>query len=140
MNKKQKVTEIRWTVSLASKEFAIDHHTLDKALRRSGQEVGADAKYSTKQICAAAFGDHDAEKLRETRERADKLWLENQRTKGEVIERDQVHKFLMQAFAAMKQRILSSSMERDEQDKVLLDLRGLQESPWTVEADKPLAT
>lgn len=46
---------------------------------------GGDGKFSTEQICAAVFGDYRGEQLRELREKADKLALENALSRKEQI-------------------------------------------------------
>jgi hypothetical protein len=72
------ITAIRWTVERAASEFQIDRKTLTKRIRAGDVRPGADGKFSTEQICAAVFGDYRREQLRELRERATKLTLENQ--------------------------------------------------------------
>jgi hypothetical protein len=76
---------IRWSVELAASEFQIDRKTLSKRIRAGDIRPGADGKFSTEQICAAVFGDYRREQLRELRQRADKLELENQVTRKERI-------------------------------------------------------
>ena len=77
------ITVIRWTIEMAASEFQIDRKTLSKRIRAADIRPGTDGKFSTEQICSAAFGDYRREQLRELRERANKLELENRR----IIER-----------------------------------------------------
>jgi hypothetical protein len=86
----KKLVSIRWTVELAASEFQIDRRTLAKRIRAGDIRPGTDGKFSTEQVCAAVFGDYRREQLREMRERADKLELENQVTRRERIPLDVV--------------------------------------------------
>jgi hypothetical protein len=81
----KKITTIRWSVELAASEFQIDRKTLSKRIRAGDIRPGTDGKFSTEQVCAAVFGDYRREQLREIRERANKLELENQVTRKERI-------------------------------------------------------
>jgi hypothetical protein len=84
------IRPIRWTVEKAASEFQIDRKTLSKRIRGGDIRPGTDGRFSTEQICAAVFGDYRREQLREMRERADKLTLENQLTRKERIPLDVV--------------------------------------------------
>ena len=137
MSKKEK---IRWSIYGASMEFPIDRRTLEKNLIAQDAKPDAKKTYSTPQICRAVFGDMDGEKLRLTREQADKHWLDNQRTRESLVEREKVAKFLEKTFTAVRQKVISSGLTREEQDEVLLDLKALKNSPWVKDIDEPLAT
>jgi phage terminase Nu1 subunit (DNA packaging protein) len=129
---------MRWSIAAASTEFPVDRKTLTKYLRQGDIIAGADKKYSTTQICQAVFGDIDSEKLRLTREQADKHYLDNQRTKELLVERAAVAKFCEKSFVAIRQKILGSSLSGEEQDEILLDLKAIKSSPWARAIDEPL--
>ena len=80
----------------------------------------------------------DSEKLRLVREQADKHWLDNQRTKEELVEREKVGKFIAKTFVAIRQKVIASSLTTEEQDEILLDLQSLQKSDWVKASDEPL--
>ena len=82
----RRLESIRWTVELAASEFGRDRKTVTKRLKAAGVLPGNDDRYSTAQIVASIFSDKDAEELRETTERADKLALANAKTRRDLIE------------------------------------------------------
>ena len=67
----KKHTAQRWGLEKAAAEFGINPRTLSKRLKQYSIECGRDKMFSTKQICAAIFGDIDGERLRLTKEQAD---------------------------------------------------------------------
>lgn len=67
-----------------------------------------------------------AEKLRKLREEADKLALENERTRGNLVEIEAVYKHFEGIFVAFRQRVLGSSLTEEEKDEFLRDLRRLK--------------
>lgn len=81
----KEITAIRWTVERAASEFQIDRKTLTKRIRASDVVPGEDGRFSTEQICSAVFGDYRGEQLRELKERADKLALENALSRKEQV-------------------------------------------------------
>jgi phage terminase Nu1 subunit (DNA packaging protein) len=79
------IATLRWTIERAASEFQVDRKTITKRIRGGDILAGPDGKFSTEQICAAVFGDYRREQLRELREKADKLTLENEVTRKERI-------------------------------------------------------
>ena len=132
------VNSIRWSAFKASAEFGIDRLALTKAIKQNSIEPGKDGKFSTKQICNAVFGDIDSERLRLTREQADKIFLDNQKRKGELIERRAVRDFIGKVFVNIRQRITASHLIEEEKDEMLLDLKVLGQSEWAKKADEPI--
>lgn len=119
----RKLTEIRWTIELAASEFGLDRRTLTSRIRQLGLEPGKDRKFSTRDIAAAVFGDYDAERIRKTKEEADKLALANARERGELCEVSRVIAFCQGVGVVLRQKILGSSLMESEKDELLLDLR-----------------
>lgn len=116
----------RWTLDLAAREFGCDRRTIEKNLARESIEPGEDGKYSTAQIIAATFGDRDAEELREIRERADKLAIENRRRRGELIPIEQVYAYFSGVLIAFREKILALPIEQQDRDDILRDFQKIE--------------
>ncbi len=118
---------------MAVAEFGIDAKTLAKRMRAIGIEKGRDGCYSTKDICAAVFGDIDAEKLREVKERADKLALENAEKRGELVDVRALADAMNRPLAAMRQRIASAvELLPEEREELGRDIQKLYASIFEV--------
>lgn len=70
--------------------------------------------------------DIEAERLRKTTEEADKLALENEKTRGSLVEVEAVYKNGESVFVALRARILSSGLSDHEKDELLTDLMQLK--------------
>jgi len=64
-------------------------------------------------------------KIRETRERADKLSLDNARVRGELVPIDEMVAVLSTFIGAARARVLGSGLDPDEKERLLVDLCGL---------------
>ena len=116
----QKKAALRWDVPMIAREFGMDTRTVGKRL--SAAELTGD-HFTTKQIFAAIYGDMDAERLRLTKEQADKLALENQQSRGELINIFDLGENLGKFLSAARQRIMSNTkLDDDEKDKILKEL------------------
>lgn len=122
---------IRWTQQKASTEFGIHANTLAMRLKRGGILPGEDGKYSTKQICVAMFGDIEAETLRKLTEDADKVALQNEKTRGSLVEIESVYRHFEHIFVSLRARILASGLMPEEKDEILNDLRKLKARDFT---------
>lgn len=110
----------RWTKEVAAREFNINPRTLANRITTFAIEPGNDGMFSTKQICDAVFSDIDAEKLRLTREQADKLELENETSRGNLIHVEELVQRLGKFLSAAKLRIYSNQkLENEEKDKLV---------------------
>jgi phage terminase Nu1 subunit (DNA packaging protein) len=107
----KRLTPLRWSVEKAASEFQIDRRTLTKRINAGDIGPGTDGKFSTEQICAAVFGDYRREQLREIRERATKLELENQCMRKERIPLDVVAEIDNEVYMAIA-GILKSNVDR----------------------------
>lgn len=139
---------IRWGVETAATEFGINPRTLSSRIRTAGLEAGKDGKFSTAQIASAVYGDIDGEKLRLTKEQADKLAIENAESRGTLISVEVLIPRLEKVLASARQRILSNvKLDDEEKDKLILELREClgaigdesksdDDSPSTVQAER----
>jgi hypothetical protein len=119
---------IKWAVETAATEFDINPRTLRKRLKQLDIKPGPGGKYTTKQICAAVFGDIDGERLRLVREQADCQAIENAQARRELINVNELVPRVTAFTSAIRERILSNpKLDENEKDKVLLELRGCAE-------------
>ena len=121
------IKSVRWNIESAAREFGINPRTLSARIRKEGLLPGKDKLFSTADICRAVFGDMEVERLRKTREEADKLALENDKTRGALVEADKVYKWAEGVFVALRQGILASGLNETEKDELLGELRGLKD-------------
>lgn len=102
---------MKWSISSAALEFGCDRKTLTKGLLSTGAKVEKGGKFTTKEICAALFGDYE-------RERAEAERLDNElrrinlaKAKGEAIEMAEVNALYNSALVPVRQMILSMPSE-----------------------------
>jgi phage terminase Nu1 subunit (DNA packaging protein) len=74
------------------------------------------------------------EQLRRTREEADKLGIQNARSRGELVEIAAVKPLGANVLIAVRNRILSFPLTDDEKDQCLRELLALADMDWTREA------
>lgn len=77
--------------------------------------------------------DFDRERLRRTKEEADKLELLNARTRGELVEVAQVKKLGEKVMASIKTVIMNDAITDDAKDKCLRNLKSLSEMDFSDE-------
>ncbi len=131
---------IRWSIGMAAREFGLAHKTVAQRVTSTGTVPDEDGLFSTAKIHAAIFGDFEAERLRKIKEEADKLALENDKTRGQLVETEAVYKHFEGIFVGFRARILSSGLADIEKDEILNDLRRLKSrdlSKRMVNSDDP---
>jgi hypothetical protein len=88
-------------------------------------------------------GNLAAERLRKLKEEADKIALENEKTRGALVEIEAVYKHFEGIFVSFRARVLASGLTDEEKDEVLKDLRRLKardvSKPRSVAADSKQA-
>ena len=67
-----------------------------------------------------------SERLRKLKEDADKVAIENERSRGNLVETEAVYGHFEGLFVALRQRILASGLSDQEKDELLKDLMGLK--------------
>lgn len=128
---------VRWEVTQASVEFDLHKATLSKRLKTAGIEPGRDGKFSTKQICAAVFGDMDGEKLRETRHRANLLEIEEKEKRQELVAAAAVEKVWRSYLVAVRQHVKNHQRIPDDlKSEILLELREIPKGEFFKDAVK----
>jgi hypothetical protein len=114
--------DVRWTLSLAAREFGLGEDTLRRKVAQALLLPGDDGRWSTRQICAAVFDDLDAEKVRLTRAQADKAELDLEERRKQLVSCDGVAKFCTGVATAIRQKLIVSSLPVDELDALLREL------------------
>jgi len=71
-------------------------------------------------------GSLQGQRLRKLTEEADKLALDNEKTRGGLVETEAVYKHLEGVFVALRARILASNLDDLDKDQILNDLRQLK--------------
>lgn len=142
-SQKSQARTIRWSLAMMSREFGPDHKTLSKALAASGIVAGKDGLYSSKEALRLVCGDIDAERLRKTREEADKLAIENATALGELVDvRDFVKRY-EPIYAQIWQTIMASTLPDNDKDALLTALAKLHSDSGRpdakVQGDSPRA-
>jgi hypothetical protein len=67
-----------------------------------------------------------AERLRKLKEEADKVALENDKTRGKLVDIEAVYRHFQGIYVALRARILASNLDDQEKDEILNDLRRLK--------------
>jgi len=139
MPAKEKV--IRWSKWRAASEFGIDQKTLTGRLTRYGIEPGRDNNYTTKQICDAVFGDIDNEKLRLTKEQADKLEIENAQSRGDLVKMSEIVDVMQRGLQAMTATVMGmTDLQVEHREKIIEQLRECGERVVAGDGDSDAAT
>jgi hypothetical protein len=113
---------IRWTLSLAAREFHIARESLRRKLGDIHQQPGADGCYSTKQITSALYGDLYRARLEVQREQAQKLHLENSITRCSLLDRTALEEGFSALADGMRCCVENSGLSREAQKNFLREL------------------
>jgi phage terminase Nu1 subunit (DNA packaging protein) len=129
-------TAVEW-----AREIGIDRHTLmaritEMKLRPAGKvgkgKAAGTSTYRVRDLFKAAMGgDIEAERLRKTREEADKLALANARSRGDLVEIQSVKKLGEKVMVAVRNRILNMPLTDEEKDRCLTELMDLDRLDWS---------
>lgn len=122
---------VRWALTDAESEFPLGRETLSKRLHLLGEQPGEDGKFSTRQICAAVFGDTSLEKARLAREQADRVALDNAERRKELIPVADAQRIAGRYVFAARQRILALTLDDAEKNAILAELRRLAEEDFS---------
>ena len=76
---------LRWTILRAADECGVPREAVRRGLRAAGIEPGKDGRYTTRQIFQALHGDLEAERIRETRARAELLEMEAEEKRRTLV-------------------------------------------------------
>jgi hypothetical protein len=116
---------LKWNLRKAAVEFGTTVDTLKKSLNQISAEPDENALYTTKQLIRARYGELYQERLRVQRETADRIALENQITRAEVLDRSELMRSLTLIADAMVSRIAASELSKDAQSDLLRELSSI---------------
>jgi len=123
---------LKWNRLTIAREFGMDSRTVGKRL--ADAELERKDSFSTREVFTAMVGDLGAEKIRETRERADKLSMENAARRGELVEVKAVAEVVNRAIGSMRGYVLGlTRLEEDERDEMLIKLGAIYESAFNIQ-------
>lgn len=105
-----KAKPLEWTIEMAARECGVAPRTLSSRLTTSGTKPDAAGHFTTAQIIAALNGNIDAERLRKTKEEADKLELDNRRRRGELLDAAEVKAAIERICFIQRQNFMLSGM------------------------------
>lgn len=132
----------QWTIAQWCREVGCDRKEFAKKVSASdikpngkatGRASGANLYRVRDLLKVVLGGDHEAEKLRKTREEADRLALANARSRGELVEIVMVKKLGEKVLVAVRNRLLNMPLTDEEKDKCLSDLMDLGKLDWSRE-------
>lgn len=130
----------QWTVAKWCREVGGDRHEFQRKVAASGVKPTGEADgrskgaklYRVRDLVNVALGgNYEAERLRKTKEEADKIALANAKERGEVVEIGAVIQFGEKVFAAVRQKILNMPLTDEEKDKCLSELLSLKDKDWS---------
>jgi len=114
---------IHWTLARAAREFDVAKETLRRRLGESHQEPAADGTYTTRQLVTGLYGDLYGARLRYQNEAAEKLRIENEASRGELLNRRELARAFEQIADAMITRIMScTELPRTAREDLLREL------------------
>lgn len=125
-----------FTVSKFAALTGIDRHELQRRLEAANASPATTTargagEYKLRDLVVAfAGGDERAERIRKTRAEAERIEIQNARSHGELIEISKVKKLGEAVVVVIRQKILASSLTREEQDALLLELLNLRDMDW----------
>lgn len=123
---------IKWSGEDVQRETGLNARTFASRATKAGIEPayagdnGVKRFYSTKQVMDILHGDLEAERIRETKENADRLAIANAKTRGELVTTDSVFSILENMFVAIRQVIKQSGLSEVEKHECLKQLREIK--------------
>ncbi len=130
-----------YTIARFAQLAGFDRHTIAERITEMriapvGKSCGQGADvYTIRDLVRAVLGgDIEAERLRKTREEADKLAIANSRARGELVEIAAVKKLGEKVMVALRNRLLNMPLTDEEKDKCLAELMALENIDWTRDA------
>ena len=131
MTGKKPTPLIEWTLRRAAVEFGLESKTIASRLADAGIQPNKKGRYTTRQICAALYGDERAEKQRLLAEQIKHAALKNAKQEGSLIALESACFVAQRAAFAVKQRILSLLLPEDEKRGLLAEITALAETDFS---------
>lgn len=131
-----------WTAESWCRQTGLNPRTFAKRANAAGIEPelagvlgGKNRMYTTKQCVAIECGDLEAERIRETKENADKLALHNAQKRGELVSTEVVLRIYANLAAIVRQIVKHSSMSEVEKHQLLKNIREVKVSDLLGESE-----
>jgi phage terminase Nu1 subunit (DNA packaging protein) len=97
----------RWTAQTAAEEFGWPLETLRRKLRERGHRLQRHARYTTREITDALFGNLEVEKIRLTKADADVREMERAEKQGLLVPMELAEKRLAETLAPFRSNLLA---------------------------------
>lgn len=130
---------IRWNLLKAQKEFGVSRDVLKTKLDQAGEQPGEDSCYGTPQIIKAIFTDAKAERVRLTREQADKVSLDNAQTRREQAPMAQVEKVWTAWAIGIRDAVRDQEITAEQKQNILAAVRDVDPEEYFKEEDPDAA-
>jgi hypothetical protein len=137
---------VRWSIHNASLEFGHSTATIKSGLRANNIAPGADKKFSTREICAALYGDHSALEKRAKaavfqRKIADAEYAQMKRDElsGKLVLVGSVKEWLLDYTTKVVQTIRHSTLSSKAKDQLLSEIREASFGNLTFDERRELA-
>lgn len=113
--KRKKLVSVRWTnhdlsISEAAKEFHSTPETIRRRLRAADITHAEGNRDNIHTLHVAMVGDLHAQRIRETRARADLLELERRQTEGELVTMEEARNVIRQYLGPMRDILTTAPM------------------------------
>ena len=119
-----------WTLSLAGNEFGVDEDTVKRKLAQADIKPNAKGRFTTRQICAALYGSQHSERLELLRQQTEEKQLKNAERAGRLISIEDAEAVANRAAAAIRSRIMASTIPKDEKARILGDVNALAKTSF----------
>jgi hypothetical protein len=118
-----------------------DRHEIQRKLNEIGatpvEADGRGEEFTIRDLVKAHMGgDIKREQLRRTKEEADRLAIQNARSRGELIEISEVIAMTRGFFSVLRSKVMSFSITEDERDQLLAGLQSFRDVDWSAEAHR----
>lgn len=117
----RRILRLKWAVAMIAREFGKDTRTIGKML--AAAELDASVPLTTLQVFSAMVGDLGAERIRLTREQADKVAMENAVLRRQLLPMADVRKILDIGFDGISKCIGASDLSEHDREKTINALR-----------------
>jgi hypothetical protein len=109
---------IAWDRTMICREFGLDSRTLGKRL--ADADLDKKDSFNSREVMRALLGDLGAERIRLTREQADKLAIENAESRRILAPVSELADKTNRAISSIKAAIMAAAnLEREDKEKIL---------------------
>jgi len=121
----------RWSVNRAAVEFAVHPGTLARRLAAAEIKPDAAGTWSTRDICAAVFGDLAGEKLRKLRAEADLAEMERDEKERSLLPADIVEAVWSDTLASLRSIVNTADIPKVTKAQLIKQLHDVKDTAYT---------